>query len=387
MRDHPGDPEWLDTGSPPPSAAQRRRRRIIGVGMLGVAILIAVMFVVAHLNGTDPELGPTPAPALSSLTRGPARPTAPSARPSAARTVHRLRPHLFGDRALTVIAWDRRQVYALDNRSGRVTVTPGTTAGTESYGGSLVAGRDGVVLRPSTDPGGWYIPDGGKPRALSGALATSNKVLPGPDGHVWSVDYGAGGSNAMTLALNRADGTPTRPPLRVEVSGDAVGDGVGGLVFSDPTGVYEVGGAGLKRISRGWLIAAGPHHYLVGDCDQRHACRSYQIDRRSGARRSVPRYEAANGMLSANGRYVALTVWQRNGSVLDKVVDVRTGKVLLRHTQLDPNGDFDTRASWLPDGRLIGLRDGRLFLFDPGSGKLTRPDTGLTGLTQFAVRY
>lgn len=356
--------------------------------MISILVLIAGVFVLANVSGTDQsELGPTPTPVVSSIAAGPVPPTAaPSARPSTAR-VRQHRPRLFGDSAVTVIGWDQRKVYALDNRSGRVTVTPGTNAGTESYLGSLVAARDGVVLRPSDEPGGWYIPDGGKPRPLSGVLATSNQVLPGPDGQVWSVDYGRGASEPMTLTLARADGTPTRPPLIMKVAGEAIGDGAGGLVFSDATGVYRVDRAGLRRVSRGWLIAAGPHHYLVGDCDQRHTCRSYRIDERSGDRVSLEgRYDTANGLLSPDGRYAALTTWHQNDRLSETVVDVLTGKVLLRHTRTYDGSSFASRSSWLSDGRLVGLLDGRLFLFEPRTGTFSKPDTGLTGLTQFAVR-
>lgn len=135
-----------------------------------------------------------------------------------------------------------------------------------------------------------------------------------------------------------------------------------------------------------WLEAGPPRwsaaqrrrsrvHYLVRDCDQRHACHSYRIDKGSGDR--VPleaRYDTAGGLLSPDGRYVALTAWQHNDRVSDTVHDVLAGKVALRHTRTYDDSSFESRFSRLPDGRLIGLRDGRLFLFEPRTGKFSKLD-------------
>ncbi len=247
--------------------------------------------------------------------------------------------------------------------------------------------RGGVILRPSDEPGGWFVADGGKPRRLAGVLATSNTILPGPNGQVWSIDYGRGVSQEMTLTLAHGDGTPSRPPLVLRVPGEVAGNGDGGLVFSDATGVYEVVASGLRRVSRGWLIAAGPRHYLVGDCDHGHTCRSYRIERRSGARKALKaRYDTAGGLISPDGKYAALDTWPQEDGPAEMVVEVLTGKVLLRHNHTYDGSSLANRFSWLPDGRLLGIRDGRPFLFTPRTRVSSTPDTGMTGLTQVAVR-
>ena len=116
--------------------------------------------------------------------------------------------------------------------------------------------------------------------------------------------------------------------------------------------------------------------------------RAVLLDRGTGVRRRIgpaPVNDNESGVLSRDGRYAALRRWTRSGSSELRILDLRTGDVLARIADSQGFGD-STSLLWLPGERLIGILDGRLFLYDPSDGKITKPDLHLDELQQLGLR-
>ena len=191
------------------------------------------------------------------------------------------------------------------------------------------------------------------------------------------------------MRLVRFDGTATRESVAVD-SGYLTSDGAGGLLLNDVGGVWEARPDGLRRVTRGGVMAVGRRHYLVVDCDERHSCHSWLYDRRHRTQRrlAIP-YPGGwyDGALSPDGHYVAFTRFEgESGRATLEVVDLRTSRTLVRTDGPDPGVSQSDRL-WSPDGRwLAGVVDGRLALIDLRTGRRTTPSLPLSSLVQLTGR-
>ena len=167
-------------------------------------------------------------------------------------------------------------------------------------------------------------------------------------------------------------------------------DGHRGLILSSPGGFYALGPDGPRRLTRGQLLAVGRSQVLATDCDSTLHCSRYLVDRSTGARQVVGPAPVnddvgGNGAVSDNGHYAALWAWSRSGSVELRILDLRTQATVARLA--DENGAGDASSLfWLADHRLMGVLNGGLFLYDPRTGKVSRPDLDLGEIQQLGLR-
>jgi hypothetical protein len=93
----------------------------------------------------------------------------------------------------------------------------------------------------------------------------------------------------------------------------------------------------------------------------------------------------AEGSLSADGRYALISLWSRLGASTVQIIDLTDNSTVAR---FEDNVDDEIAQSsiWLADNRLVGLRQGRIFLFDPRTRRTTTPDLGLNSVEQIRVR-
>lgn len=237
------------------------------------------------------------------------------------------------------------------------------------------------------DQPGFVVIDGQPARPLTGALAADGSTAqPGPRGRIWIMTFPENGR--ATATLTDFTGRRVSSTLRIRGSGWFSSDGAGGLLFSGVGGTYRATPGGLRRLTSGGVIATGPRHYLTIECDARHVCGSYLYGRESSEKRrvaSVYTNDVGNGHLSRDGRYAAWVRWGDSGSTL-RVTDLRTNRTL---GSFPLGGESPTEEGlmvWLPDGRLLGVSEGRLFVFDPRRSRTVRPNLRLPPLIQVALR-
>src|SRR4029077_2287800 len=138
------------------------------------------------------------------------------------------------------------------------------------------------IIRPIDFVPGYRVPDGRPPTGLSGQLARGGPVVSGPDpGHVWA---GSDGRVHLTLSLLNLAG---QPMLSVPLprSGPALltatPDGNGNVLLTGPTGTFDAGPGGLRRL-RLQPTAVGPHRWLAMSCPHRRHCRNVVLDTSGG---------------------------------------------------------------------------------------------------------
>jgi hypothetical protein len=320
---------------------------------------------------------PTPLPVSS--TRRPL-PTDPS-------VLRRGGPTLdgFGTGALFLRSIDT--VYRLGLTTGQITATSAAVGVSATVG--FLAGPDGVILRPLDYLPGLFVPDDRPARELTGRLRGGSQVLRGPGDQVWVSDSFDGRSSSLTLV--DFAGRPAGPTVRE--NGYFLPDGSGGLLLIDTAGVWESRAGSWRRITTGSLLATGPHHYLLGDCgDGTRLCRTFRYDRRTRQQTELPadRVElfGGGGVLSADGRYVAVMVSNPAGVGLTEVVELSTGRMVTQLAQPSGTTDVSTVALWSSRGhRLAALSGGRLVVLDPAPGGATvEPDLGLNRLVALTLR-
>lgn len=159
----------------------------------------------------------------------------------------------------------------------------------------------------------------------------------------------------------------------------------------DIGGSYAATAGGLMRISRGSVIAVGRNHLILVDCDMQYRCSNYLYDRSTRQRRRISSRrldQGPYGSLSDDGRHAALSSWlPRSGGNELTVLDTLSGRSVVRLTSVRQAPSDSGSTVWLPDGRLVGVHDGRIFTFDPRRGAVEYPDLELPGsLIQLALR-
>ncbi len=277
-------------------------------------------------------------------------------------------------------------VYRIGLTSGRVTATPAPVGMSAPV--AFLAGPSQVVLRPLDRVPGLLVPDDRPAVPLRGALRRATRVLPATDGRLWV--GGPFDGRRSSLELLDFDGRPAGK--RLAGAGILVTDGSGGLLLVDATGVQEQRDGRWHRIATGTVLAAGPHHYLFGDCGGGHAaCTTTRYDRRSRTRTRVPAEQSqlfgGGGLISADGRYVASMTYGPDGGGVADVVDLESGRLVIRLAEPSASADITSVAIWSPDGRhLAALDDGRLVVLDPATGRTTEPDLDLPTLVGLTLR-
>jgi hypothetical protein len=243
------------------------------------------------------------------------------------------------------------------------------------------------MLRPLDRVPGLLVADDRAAVPLHGLLRRSSQVLPGGAGRLWVGQSFDGERSSLSLVdfQGRATGE------RVQERGAFTPDGAGGLLLLDASGVRELREGHWRLVTTGRVLAVGPRHYLVSDCDTSRPCTTSRYDRRSGTSVRVPADRAqlfgGSGSLSADGRYVATMSYGPDGAGIAQVVDLASGRLVASFPEPNASADIASVAAWSLDGRhLAVLDDGRLVLLDPASRRWTVPGLRLPTLVGLALR-
>lgn len=383
------EPEWLEAAPSPLSPAQRElRRRILGaVGLVMVGVLITSILVQRHEQEVSKPPAPTTPTAGSTPTPTPrtrSDPTAPAS--GSTPVVLRRSTKVLDDPVdFDLFALSGSSVYRIEAVSGKVTRTT-IELRSDAAQSSFLALPGAVIVRPGDSVPGVLVRDGRAAQPLQGLLRDASFVLPGPDGLVWTGSY----DNERRVMLSDLRGRAVGP-VSPSPAGWAVSDHAGNLLVTDVGGTYESRPSGLRRVTTGQVSAVGPHHYLLVECDEVHACSSLVLDRTTGARRRLATVDpdsSATGTVSPDGRYAVLSRWTSDGDTTLRLQDLRTGRTrgLRASSRLSFDGT-DGVAVWSPDSRHLFLAvDGHLGVVDPATASLTQPDLGLFGVVSVALR-
>jgi len=297
---HADDVDWLDVGSDwsdgasdsATSQATPPRRPWPRWFTLAVAVAV-VAFIAAALNRereTSPpaRAGVAPSTPVSSTSALPSTQalsppsTAPTPVPaSPAVSITQLHRPLFG----ATTGWELfgrgdNVLVRIEPAAGRITRT---TVPDLLSGGpvNLLLGKDRAFIRPLDNVPSYLVRDG-KPAVVVPNLPNQEgPVFPGPaPDQIWILPTG---EHEPVMALATLDGKrlPASIPIPKENSAfDATADGAGYLLYSGIGGVYEARPEGLRRITPGALLAAGPSGWLVAECDARYQCQIVYVRRR-----------------------------------------------------------------------------------------------------------
>jgi hypothetical protein len=256
---------------------------------------------------------------------------------------------------------------------------------------SFVVGPDRAIVRPLDFVPGYEVRDGEPAHELSGEFRSGGVALPGPDrDHVW-VQTGAGRNASMTLV--GFDGRPTHTAIPIPRGGTfATADGSGYLLFELTGGVYRATPDGLRRVTAGQVLAAGPTRWLTVECDARHNCLPTVIDRVTGDRHTLPaslaRYFPGGGVISPDGRTAALFRAEFTGYLALHLIDLATGDDRPTGVTLAPPSDLPGPFVWSPDSRWLFAADSHedLTAIDNRTGRVHFLGVGVTGVRQVGFR-
>jgi hypothetical protein len=254
---------------------------------------------------------------------------------------------------------------------------------------SFVVGPDRAIIRPLDFVPGYEVRDGKPAHDLSGVFGSGGVALPGPDhGHLW-VQSGAGRSASMLLV--GFDGRRTRTSIPFPVGGTfPTSDAAGYLLFELTGGVYRATPEGLRRVTAGQVLAAGPTRWLTLECDSRHNCTPTVIDRSTGHRHALPvaisRY--SGGVISPDGRTAAMFRAEFTGYLALHLIDLATGADRGTGVALAPPSDPQGPFVWSPDSRWLFAADSheQLTVIDNRTGRVHFLGVGVTGVRQVAFR-
>lgn len=348
--------------------------------------MVAVLVLAVTLTRSPPvDQSPTPRAGSSLSSPSVTWPTPRAASASAPPRVISSGGFL-ADLDVVVYALTSDSVLRLDSRAGRITRTAGLTDSSEGGSVSFLAGPDRVIVRSMDDNPGFVVVDGQPARPLTGLLAEGDFLLPGPRGRLWVIGQTSNG--VSTARLTDLAGRRVFSTVRFRGEGSFEPDGKGGLLYNGVSGIYRGSDRGLRRVTTGQVVAAGAGHLLMLECDARYVCSTYLQAHGSNTRRrigSASGDQLGSGRLSADGRYAAVAPWNAYAGPALRVTDLRSGRVLAS-LPLDVPYPVYSSMTWLPDGRLLGITEGRLFLFDPRTRKSVRSDLDLPPVTQVVLR-
>jgi hypothetical protein len=257
----------------------------------------------------------------------------------------------------------------------------------------------GAYVRPIDAVPGYFVPDVGAARELTGALADA-AVLPGPDSEsVWIEE-----SRADHLTGLRAVYVPTAavtstllpvPAADGPFWGPPQPDGSGYALLSGGHGSFDLRPDGAHRLPddlpSGTVLAAGSDRLLVASCSppRLRSCPVSLIRLPDGARTrlgSLPVTAALpTGAISSD----AALVYQAPvpGQLDVRLLDLRTGRFRGQPVAVDPDTEPGS-AVFSPDGRwaFVVSAGGTLTALDARTGVAQRIHADLPHLYQLAVR-
>lgn len=374
--------ESLDLGPQPKPGTQRRAVTAIAA----VLVVLVAALIVYNNNRSEPSTIPEPTsvPTSRSLPTRAATPT-PVPSPQQQWRIRGFLEHTD----LDLFARSDGRLYRI--QTGKQLVTAVDTPGLQSSGALIfIVDRDQVIVRGWGSPAdGFRVTDGKEPEDLPDALKTPDNILPGPPGRLWVTTYR--GDDPVTR-LTDLQGRPVRAdhgPSSYRAD-NVQTDGDQGLILAAAGGYYDMTPDGPRRLTRGQVLAVAPAKILTAECDSTLRCSRFLVDRDSGKRRRIGHAPInnntyGNGTISDDGRFAALWRWTRTGPAELSILNLHTGATVARLDNHTGAGDASSLV-WLPNHRLLGILNERLFIYDPTTGEMAQPDLHIDSLQQLGLR-
>jgi hypothetical protein len=371
--------EVLEFGSGRPG------RRLASRALLACLVAGAVALIVLRSGGSHPKPAatvPPPPPAVRVTTVG--------------------HPLLGVTASWQLFARGPDDLLRIQFARGRITRTyvPLLASGNPEV--AFVADGDEAVIRSGDLVPGYVVPDGHQARLLTGPLAGSGPLIPGPagSGAVWVI---SGPPTSPALSLVTRAGHRAGPSIRFPSGGpqlpfSAVSDGRGDvLVIAGTFGAYDAG-PGWDRPVPGAVVAVGPAGWLTVTCGppQHRACRNEVISVAGGSRRVLPGPAAAEpyeyswpptGVIAPDGSSAAVTEPRRDGAFTVHLINLRTGATRDLGVPLGSSPIVQAMA-WSPDSRwlFVAALGRKLVAISARTGRAQRLGVSLPAVEQVAVR-
>ena len=276
---------------------------------------------------------------------------------------------------------------------------------------AFVIGAHEAVIRSTDLVPGYVVPDGGQARLMTGPLAGSGPLIPGP-APAQAAWVTSGAPTKPALSLVTLTGRRAGPTIRFQPGGPllpetAVSDGRGYVLVT--TGSYSVydAGPGWDRPVPGTVVAVGPASWLVLACNgaYRH-CRNEVVDIPDSARRVLPGPVTGypnyfswppTGVIAPDGSSAAVAENGRDGQLTVHLINLRSGanrnlNIVLGASysnNLPLSSDLGGQSMvWSPDSRwlFVAAADGKLVAVDARTGKAELLWTRLPAVSEVAIR-
>jgi hypothetical protein len=267
-----------------------------------------------------------------------------------------------------IVGYGPQGLVRIDPATGRVWLVEGPELSNGSGYQSLVSG-DGYTLVMDADFKRLLIPDDGPPRIPLKLLGSAALAFPGPDSsHLWTWDNTVGGGTARpTLRLvdwqERATGTTITLPDNIDPDTTPFPDGAGFLLVAGIGGTYDARPDGVRLVTTGTVIAAGPTGYLAYECGARPACSTIVVNRNTRARRILGEGSPSlihptsivPGQISPDGSYAAYVQNPTEPAAGEPVhlVDLITGEENVLPVLVDADNTAGSVFGFSPDGRYL----------------------------------
>lgn len=265
---------------------------------------------------------------------------------------------------------------------------------------ALVVGSDRVLLQP--DGTGWIVVPDGRPAHHVTTRAEASRVLPGPEADtVWALRLSPGrDSSALLRGFDGRDaGDSVRTPAVLELF-FAQSDGQGHLLVPGVGGTYRVRPEGVRRVTRGAVLAVGSDMFLAVECTTHARCHVVVIDRSTGKRHTIGTGRQLHQLVQTAGKALGYGRVSPDGrtaaviSVLGRprllLVDLRSGRTtsfrlpLPRSLRMSPDSEL---VAWSPDSaRVYTVFDDKLWAVDPETARGRVVGLPLDGMRGVAVR-
>ena len=324
---------------------------------------------------TSPQATPPPlladAPPVGSRTLDPTARLVLAAAPR--EFVIDIAPELAGINPTEVIALQGDVgLYEVSLPSGRVRVTD---LGFSTGQTQLVATDQAAAIWPTPEGGAQIVTT---QRSVGIVEAQVDRVSwsPGTDRmYLWAGRPSLTGEAPAVIAVDGA-----APEIRLSPADwvDDVDDPAvlldfdGGLLRRDTGGTYKVGPDGAERLTTGYVIANGPNHLLLRECDAERSCGLVSVGR-DGTRRDWP-IDVPDGVsqqqlagLSPGGDALLVIGDRMSADVPGtlQILELTDGAV----QPLQASQIFEGFASWDSNGAGIFYADRQLLYFDRFTGE------------------
>lgn len=391
------DIDWLEIGSDDPASGMAPPRRpwprwlTLAVTGAVVALVIAIVNL-ARQDPTASTARPTPsASSASPTTSGTSAAVSPPPSTPPVLVTEVGHPLLGVTAGWELVGRGPDALVRFQPATGRIirTALPDVHSGGPMY---LLTGPDGVTVRQLDNVSAYVVPDGRPAQEMSPLLNEEGPAFPGPKpGQMW---VRPADDHQPVMALATVDGRRLAEFVPVPAgssSFDAIADGAGYLLFPGIGGLYQARPEGIRRVSSGVLLAAGPTGWLVTECDERYRCQTVLVHRADGRRQTVaerPVGRDARGVISPDGSTVAVLTSRPQGTVEVAVLDVARGSWLGVHNLAVNQAALDGALAYSPDGKWLFAvtAGGSIAAIDPRTSNASILDLPLPPVSQIVVR-